>query len=116
MRIRIIGGSLAGIVALGMLVNSMAPRAAASAPGPVTHTVTIDSMQFHPDDLTVKPGESVVWVNHDAFPHTVTATGGPFDSKEIAAGESWTFTASARGDLAYTCTIHPTMKGMLRVK
>lgn len=116
MRMRIFGWSVAGAVALGMLVNSIAPRLAAKAADPVTHTVTIDSMQFHPDDLAVKPGDQVVWVNHDAFPHTVTATGGPFDSKEIAAGESWTYTASGKGDRAYTCTIHPTMKGMLRVR
>jgi plastocyanin len=46
----------------------------------------------------------------------VTATAGGFDSKEIQPGESWTYKASKKGELAYACTLHPTMKGTLRVK
>jgi plastocyanin len=106
------GFLVCAVIALGLLVNSMAPRAAA----PPTHTVTIDAMRFQPENLTVKPGDSVVWVNRDPFPHTVTATAGTFDSKEIAAGESWTLTSAREGDFAYTCILHPTMKGAVRVK
>ena len=117
MRISILCGSLVcAAVAGGLLVSSMAPRAAAAPSAPVTHTVTIDGTRFQPDDLAIKPGESVVWVNHDPFPHTVTASAGSFDSKEIEPGKSWTYTAPAKGDLAYTCTLHPTMKGTLRVQ
>jgi plastocyanin len=99
-------------VALGMLVG-MAPRAAAP---PVTHTVTIEGARFQPDHLVVKPGESVVWINRDLFPHTATATAGTFDSKEIAPGGSWTYKAREKGDLAYVCTLHPTMKGVVEVR
>jgi plastocyanin len=52
-------------------------------------------------------------VNRDPFPHT--ATSAKFDSKDIAPGASWTFTAKAPGELPYVCTLHPTMKGTLRV-
>jgi plastocyanin len=100
-------------VALGLLAGSRAPRAAGS---PVTHTVAIDGTRFQPDDLAIAPGESVTWINRDPFPHTVTATAGTFDSKEIQPGESWTYKAPKKGVLAYVCTLHPTMKGTLRVK
>jgi plastocyanin len=100
-------------VALGLLVESRIPRAAER---PVTHTVAIDGTRFQPDDLAIAPGESVTWINRDPFPHTVTATAGTFDSKEIQPGESWTYKAPKKGDLTYVCMLHPTMKGTLRVK
>jgi plastocyanin len=100
-------------VALGLLVGSRAPRAAAPL---VTHTVTIDGTRFQPDDLVIEPGDSVVWINRDPFPHTVTGTAGTFDSKEIQPGSSWTYKAPKKGEVTYICTLHPTMKGTLRVR
>ncbi|QBC33638.1 cupredoxin family copper-binding protein [Pandoraea sp. XY-2] len=83
---------------------------------PAAHTVTIDSMQYAPPDLTVKVGETVMWVNHDPYPHTVSAQSGGFDSKDIAPGESWRFTATRKGSFPYFCRFHRTMKGTLRVE
>jgi plastocyanin len=91
----------------------MAPRAAAPD---VTHTVTIEGARFSPEHLVVKPGESVVWINRDLFPHTATATAGAFDSKEIQPGGSWTYKASKNGELKYVCTLHPTMTGVVEVR
>jgi plastocyanin len=68
-----------------------------------------------PDALTVKRGDTVVWVNRDPFPHTVTAKGA-FDSRDIAAGKSWKWKAQRPGEYAYTCTLHPNMSGMLKVE
>jgi plastocyanin len=48
------------------------------------------------------------------FPHT--ATGAGFDSKSIAAGQSWTFTPPRPGEYAYVCALHPAMKATLRVR
>jgi plastocyanin len=80
-----------------------------------THTVVIDSVKFEPETITVRRGETIVWVNKDPFPHTVTAKNA-FDSREIAAGRSWKYTARKAGEFAYVCTLHPTMKGTLRVE
>lgn len=79
-----------------------------------THTVSIESMQFGSDELSVKRGDRIVWVNKDLFPHTVT--GKAFDSGDIPVGESWTYVAAAPGRYTYTCTYHPTMKGTLIVQ
>jgi len=103
--------SLASLAAaLGLLFCSMA-GAAAAAPKPVTHTVTIDGTQFQSGDLTVKPGDTIVWVNKDPFPHTVTSKSGRFDSQTIASGKSWKYTAAKKGEFAYVCSFHPTMTG-----
>jgi plastocyanin len=55
-------------------------------------------------------------VNKDLVAHTATAPAGAFDSKMIAPDTSWKLTVRKRGEIAYTCTYHPTMKGMLRVE
>jgi plastocyanin len=81
-----------------------------------THTVVIADMKFAPETLTVKPGDTVVWVNKDFFPHTATAQDRSFDSREIATNKSWKYVAGAKGEFPYVCTLHPTMKATLIVK
>jgi len=102
--------------ALALLCWSVGPAAAADAPKASTHTVAVDSTSFQPAALTVKVGDSVVWVNKDPFPHTVTSAAGGFDSHEIAPGKSWKYTATNKGEFPYVCIFHPTMKATLRVE
>ena len=87
----------------------------AIAAAPAAHTVVIEGVKFEPETLTVKRGETVVWVNKDPFPHTVTAKGA-FDSHDIAGGKSWKYVARKTGEYAYICTLHPGMKGTLKVE
>jgi len=103
------------LCALAILAADTHPEAAARKP--VTHTVTIDGARFSPSDLTVHPGDTVVWVNKDILAHTATAKAGTFDSKVIQPGASWRYkvTAKTKGELPYTCSFHP-MNGILRVK
>ena len=86
-----------------------------AAAQPAAHTVIIDALNYAPATMTVKRGDTVVWINKDPFPHTVTAKGA-FDSHDIAAGHSWRYTARKAGDFSYVCTLHPTMKGTLKVE
>ena len=103
-------------LAAGILIASTLVASAAAAPGKTTHSVTIENMQFNPQDLIVHPGDRIVWVNKDLFPHTVTAANKAFDSGSIAANASWSYVAGKRGDHAYGCTFHPTMKGKITVR
>lgn len=94
----------------------VAPGAAQRASKPAVHTVTIDATSFSPAALTIRPGDTVEWVNKDVIPHTATAAQkGGFDSGEIAAGKSWRHTFKSKGIVPYVCTFHPTMSGGLRV-
>lgn len=104
-----------GVVSAALFaVVIVAGRAVSSEP--VTHTVTLENVRFNPDQLTVKRGDRVVWVNKDLFPHTVTADGKAFDSGNIPVETSWTYLAAAPGRYTYTCTYHPGMKGTLIVQ
>lgn len=80
-----------------------------------THVVTIEGMKFEPAVVTVRPGDTVVWQNKDVVPHTATAAGS-FDSREIAAGKRWSWTARKAGRHAYVCTYHPGMQGTVVVQ
>ena len=80
------------------------------------HTVAIEGMRFNPRTLRVRRGDRITWINKDPFPHTVTATGGKFDSHPIAAGASWTYVARQPGNYDYGCTLHVDMKGTLLVR
>lgn len=64
--------------------------------------------------MTIKRGDTAAWINKDPFPHTVTAKR-VFDSRDIAASRSWKYMARKAGEFAYICTLHPTMKGTLKV-
>jgi plastocyanin len=103
------------LIILALLPSSSTGQAT-SKPKPVTHTLTIEGMQFGPATLAVKTGDSIVWVNKDMFPHTVTARDGAFDSRQIEPGKSWTYRAVKKGTFAYVCSLHPTMQAQLRVR
>ena len=93
-----------------------AAQAAAAAPRPRVHAVTIDGSRFSPQRLTLAAGDVVVWKNADVLAHTATSAAGGFDSKAIAPGASWTLKVRKAGAFDYSCTLHPTMKGSLRVR
>lgn len=81
-----------------------------------THTVTIQFFRFNPQNVEVKQGDEVVFVNKDILEHTATAANNAFDSKGIKAGGSWKWTAGAPGQYAYNCSFHNGMKGVITVK
>lgn len=81
-----------------------------------SHTVTMEGLRFEPSSLSVAPGDTIVWINKDPFPHTVTAESGSFDSGEISPGKSWRYTLRRAGNFPYGCKLHPTMRGSLRAE
>lgn len=102
-------------IVIGVLVIGGVVSASSASPTSKSYVVTIENMQFNPPKLAVHRGDRVVWVNKDLFTHTATADSKAFDSHDIAPNASWTYVAHHSGDYSYTCTLHPTMKGMLTV-
>jgi plastocyanin len=83
---------------------------------PATHTVVMSEMKFAPETLTVKRGDTIVWVNKDFFPHTATAQDRSFDSKDLGTNKTWKYIANKAGTFSYICTLHPMMTATLIVK
>jgi plastocyanin len=107
----------AAVVMAVLVAGAGGPRisAATAVRKPVTHTVTIDGARFSPADLTVRAGDTIVWINKDILAHTATARNGAFDSKVIQPGQRWKYVVKRTGDFAYACSFHP-MNAILKVQ
>src|SRR6266481_4659806 len=68
------------------------------------YRVEIKGMAYALPELTVAPGDTVVWVNRDIVPHTVTADGRRFDSGSMSPSAQWSFAAREPGRFPYACT------------
>jgi plastocyanin len=91
------------------------PRADAGAVagGGGGNVVAMAGLRFQPGTLTVAKGTTVVFVNDDTAPHTVTARSGGTDSGVIDPGKRFTLVAASSFD--YVCSIHPSMTAKLVV-
>lgn len=83
---------------------------------PSANIVTIQSMAFNPQTLTVPVNTTVKWKNLDGKAHTVTSNNASWDSGIVPAGSSFIFTFTATGTFNYYCTIHPSMTGTIIVQ
>jgi len=79
--------------------------------------VTIADFAFDPGDLTVSVGDTVTWTNDDGVGHDVT--GDSFKSGDPGAlenGDTFEHTFDKAGSFDYVCTVHPGMKGTVKVE
>lgn len=81
-----------------------------------THAVAVRLVDYDPERLEVAVGDTVVWTNEDALPHTVTSADTAWGSGDMPRGSSWTYVAAAAGEYPYVCEYHPTMRGVLVVR
>jgi plastocyanin len=80
-------------------------------------SITISNFMFQPMSLTVAPGVTVSVTNKDSATHTLTATGGQFNTGDIDQNQTKTFKAPMKpGSYHYICDIHQYMMGSIIVK
>lgn len=113
---RCIPGIVLGVLLLAGEGGLMGLRAQRPPVPARRHVVAIRDFQFEPAQLTVAPGDTVVWVNRDIVPHTATEDEESWDSSALREGESWSLVARAAGDQTYHCRFHPAMKGVVLVR
>lgn len=92
--------------------------ATSSSPGarPLVQ-IRLANVRFVPVRATVHVGQRVTWVNEDSVDHNVTATSGAhFRSSTLQSGDTYVYRPRAPGRIAYVCTIHPGMRGLLIVR
>jgi plastocyanin len=82
-----------------------------------TSAISISNFMFTPMAATVAPGAKISVTNKDSVTHTLTATGGQFNTGDIGANQTKTFTAPTKpGTYHYICNIHQYMMGTIVVK
>jgi plastocyanin len=90
--------------------------AAAAASDGDTVAVSMKDIQFVPEVVTVKVGQTVVWTNTDAVQHDVRALkGAKFQSALFGQGGTYEFKPKKAGTVEYDCSVHPGMVGSLKV-
>jgi plastocyanin len=97
----------------------------------VSGASTLGEKAFSPNPVTIKEGDTVMWINNDNQFHTVTSgdpssSGGAvigkvFDSglsgpnALTAKGKTFSHTFNEKGEFSYFCRLHPTMIGKVIV-
>jgi plastocyanin len=79
--------------------------------------VSMKDIKFDPEEVTVKAGDTVTWVNDDGVGHDVT--GDDFSSGDPGAmqnGDTFEHTFDTAGTFDYVCTVHPKMTGTVKVE
>jgi plastocyanin len=105
-----------GLAACGSSSKKSSPSTSTPTLGAATGS-TIQIKDFVFSVATVKAGATVTVRNTDSTTHTVTSDkSGQFNSGNVNAGSSVTFTApAAAGSYAFHCNFHSFMHGTLTV-
>jgi plastocyanin len=83
-----------------------------------TVEVRIEKMKFVPEEIAVKPGDTIVWKSHEKRGyHTVWfKEEGAAESEPMFPDESWQRKFDKSGEYPYICGPHPEMVGRVVVK
>ena len=80
-----------------------------------TIQIVMENLVFAPAEVSAKVGDTVEWVNKDAFLHTATARNGDFDVN-IAPKKTVSSVLNKAGTVEYYCRYHPNMKAVLKIE
>ena len=69
--------------------------------------VVVENFSFQPGTLTVAPGTTVTWVNHDDEPHTVNENNKTFKSGTLDTDGKFSYKFTSPGTYSYFCSLHP---------
>lgn len=113
-------GGIAGIFGVGIAggLAGCAPSKPDVTPSDddVKAVVTVRAFDnaYDPPEVQVTPDQAVRWVFEGATEHDVVAEDGSFVSELMRDG-SFTHLFAAEGEYHYDCSIHPEMRGIVRV-
>jgi LPXTG-motif cell wall-anchored protein len=99
--------SIVAVLGLAMLI-SLAVGGPASAA-----TVGVSEVEFayQPATVTINVGDTVLWTNNGAQPHTSSSDPGSLETRDsgiMNPGASFSHTFDQTGSFPYHCNVHPT--------
>ncbi len=80
------------------------------------HEVEIRNFAFHPDQLEVRRGDQICFINSDLTPHTATANDVSWDSGTLEGGDRLVLDITPEWTGGYYCAFHPQMTATLVIK
>lgn len=109
-----IGASFRAIALHGAIFVLAATASAVVVVAAKTVDVKISALAFVPEEVTAHLGDTVKWENTDFVDHTATSSEGGWDVA-LPAGGTGRVVLTKAGTFDYICTVHPNMKGKVRV-
>ncbi|MFL6624395.1 MAG: cupredoxin family copper-binding protein [Sulfurifustis sp.] len=103
--------SWAGSLIAAIVLVSFTARAEAAE----TVQIEIKNFVFQPQEVTVAPGTTVVWINRDETPHNIKTRDRKIKSKVLDTDDRFSFVFDQPGDYTYVCGLHPQMTGTVHV-
>ena len=99
--------SLTIVVFLGLSVGAFAANL----------TITQKGRAFSSEEVAIKKGETLTFLNDDSVPHNIMSTskGNEFNLGSQQPGSSTDVTFKESGNVLVICAIHPRMKMMVKV-
>jgi plastocyanin len=101
-----------------LIILSIAALAMLGAEDGPQHKIEQKDKNFDKEEVTIKPGEKVVFHNDDSVTHNVFSNSkiNPFNIKVQTPGSSSTVQFNDEGTTEVRCAIHPRMKLVVTVK
>lgn len=95
------------VVLVGLSVGALAAN----------QTISQKGRMFSSENITIKKGEALTFLNDDSVPHNILSTskGNEFNLGSQQPGTSTDVTFKEAGDVLVICAIHPRMKMMVKV-
>src|SRR3954452_17897547 len=81
---------------------------------PATHRVAMKAVDYAPNRVTARVGDTVEWANEDVVAHTATLKGA-WDVN-VLPHRTGRARMTAPGTFAYICRYHPNMRGEIVVE
>ncbi len=82
---------------------------------PKTEYIKMDNFEFQPDNLMIREGDTVRWMNQESAEHRIYIPS-ILDTGILKKGEGFSHTFEREGIYKYVCKIHPSMRGRIIVE
>ncbi len=103
-------------IAVGNAPRKIVVQRSAVASGESAAKVSIANFAFTPAEITIAPGESVVWTNDDGAPHGLKYQDGAEGTDLLLPGSRFSRRFDRPGTYDYRCSVHPYMTGRVVVR
>lgn len=102
------------LLVAAVLVITGAASATSSGPA-ATRAVSITATGFNPEDVNIRPGDSVSWKNADTAKHQVVSDTGVFKSPVLDPGETFTHRFDVESSYSYHDAEKTSLTGTVNV-
>ena len=82
------------------------------------HKILISNFTFEPENLTVRKGDTITWINKDFAPHSIVVNEKNGITTKLSSNMSTDkkFTMTIDDGFDYLCGLHPSMTGKILIQ